>query len=88
MGDFLQRLLGGPPVRVLVRLAFLSILVGVFLALFELTPWALWRSLEVIVRHLFVFSWDSLVEVGQYFVYGLLVVVPIWFVLRVLRLIG
>ena len=88
MEHFLNRLLGGPPLRVLLRLVFVSILVGVFLALFDLTPLALWRSVEVIFRHLFVFSWDALFEVGQYFIYGLCVVLPIWFVLRVLRIIG
>ena len=41
METFLHRLLGGPPARVLLRLVFVSILVGVFLALFDLTPWAL-----------------------------------------------
>ena len=87
METFLHRLLGGPPARVLLRLVFVSILVGVFLALFDLTPWVLWRSLEILARHLFVFSWDALAEVGQYFVYGLVVVLPVWFVLRLLRMI-
>ena len=87
MDNLLQRLLGGPPARVLLRLVFVSILVGVFLALFDLTPWALWRSLEILARHLFVFSWDALAEVGQYFVYGLVVVLPVWLVLRLLRMI-
>ena len=88
MDNFLHRLLGGPPLRVIIRLVFVSILVGVFLALFELTPLALWRSLEILLRHLFAFSWETLFEVGQYLVYGLMVVLPIWFVLRLLRLIG
>ena len=88
MDQFFNRLLGGPPLRVLIRLIFVSILVGVFLALFDLTPLALWRSVEIILRHLFAFSWDTLYEVGQYFVYGLCVVLPVWLVLRVLRIIG
>ena len=88
MDNFLNRLLGGQPVRVLIRLVFVSILVGVFLALFDLTPITLWRSVEVILRHLFVFSWDTLYEVGQYLVYGLSVVLPVWLVLRLLRIIG
>ncbi len=88
MDHFLNRVFGGQPLRVMVRLVFVSILVGVFLALFDLTPLALWRSVEVIIRHLFLFSWDTLYEVGQYFVYGLSVVLPVWLLLRVLRIIA
>jgi Family of unknown function (DUF6460) len=88
MDNFLYRLFGGPPFRVMIRLVFVSILVGVFLALFDLTPLALWRSIEILLRHFLVFSWETVFEVGQYLVYGLMVVLPVWFVLRVLRLIA
>ena len=78
----LQRLLGGSPGAVLVRLIFLSILVGALMAFLGITPFSLIEGIVNFVRRVFGRGLDAIVEVGQWLVYGAMVVVPIWLVLR------
>ncbi len=81
--DGLQRILGGPPGAVLAKLVFLSVLVGAFLAVFGLTPPDLFNALARLFHRVFGFGFEALREAGRYFVYGAMIVVPLWLVLRV-----
>jgi hypothetical protein len=80
----MQRLLGGPPGAVLARLAFMSVLVGAFLAVFGLTPPDIVLALRDLFHDLFGFGFDALKEAGRYFLYGAMIVVPLWVLLRIL----
>ena len=79
----MQRLLGGPPRTVLARLAFMSVLVGAFLAVLGLTPPDIFLALRDLFHDLFGFGFDAIREAGRYFLYGAMIVVPLWVVLRV-----
>jgi hypothetical protein len=80
----LQRFLGGSPGSVLIKLIFLSILVGAIMAFLGVTPLGLVDNVVLFARRLVSHGLDALREVGQWFVYGALVVVPIWLVTRIL----
>ena len=84
MTSSLQRLLGGSPGSVLVRLLFLSLLVGAFMALLDLTPFGLVDRVIRIVRDVFGLGFDALREVGRWIAYGAVIVLPIWFLGRLL----
>jgi hypothetical protein len=78
----LQRFLGGSPGAVLVKLIFLSLLVGAFMALLGITPIGLYQRIVHLVRDVLDLGFDSVREVGRWILYGAIVVVPLWLVSR------
>lgn len=85
MSNGLQKLLGGPPVAVLTKLVFMSIVVGAFLALLGLTPPDLLRGVRELIDQVLNLGFDAVHTVFRYFVYGAVLVVPIWLVMRLFR---
>src|SRR5215212_10646762 len=62
MGSNLQRFLGGSPLAVLVKLAFLSLLVGAFMSFLGVTPGELIGRVWWTLQSMFDISLDSLRE--------------------------
>ena len=81
MSEF-NRFLGGSPGAVLVRLIFLSLLVGAFMAFLGMTPFGLIDQLTVWLRSIFDLSFDTVRQIGRWVLYGAIVVVPIWLLTR------
>jgi hypothetical protein len=82
MSPRLHRLLGGAPGPVLVKLIFLSLLVGAFIALLGLTPLTLLRRAWDIASGIFGLGFDAVRQIGRWLLYGAVIVVPIWLVGR------
>jgi Family of unknown function (DUF6460) len=83
--DYVQRFFGGPPLAVVGRLVLLSILVGVILAAIGLDPWNILDSVERLIRHIWNMGFDTVRWLWQYFLLGAVIVVPIWFLVRLSR---
>jgi hypothetical protein len=83
MMSSLQRFMGGSPGAVVVKLAFLSLLVGAFMAFLDITPFALVDRLVTWIRSVFDLSFETVREIGRWLLYGAIVVVPIWLLSRV-----
>lgn len=81
-GNELSRLLGGPPGAVIAKLIFMSILVGAFLSLFGLTPPDLIRGVKALIDRILDLGFGAVREILRYLVYGAVIVVPIWLLLR------
>ena len=77
----LTRILGDTPGRVLVRLIFLSFVVGVVMAALGLEPRTLVENLFNMVRGIWNLGWDAVTKAWQYFLLGAVVVVPVWLIL-------
>jgi hypothetical protein len=75
--------MGGSPGAVVVKLAFLSLLVGAFMAFLDITPFALVDRLVTWIRSVFDLSFETVREIGRWLLYGAIVVVPIWLLSRV-----
>jgi Family of unknown function (DUF6460) len=82
--DGLYRFLGGSPLTVAFRLILLSILVGVVLAAIGFDPWNIIHSLRLLFRRLWDLGFDTINWLWRYFLLGAVVVVPIWFLSRLL----
>ena len=80
----LSRLLGGSPGAVLIKLVFMSILVGAFLSLFGLTSPDLLHGIKNLIDRVLDLGFGAVREVFQYLVYGAVIVVPIWLLMRIL----
>lgn len=78
----INRFLGGSPGSVLVKLVFLSILVGAFLSLFGLTPPDIVRGLKHIIDSIVDLGFGAVREIFKYLVYGAVIVVPLWLIAR------
>ena len=82
MSSNLQRFLGGSPGAVLVKLIFLSLLVGAFMALLGITPVGLIERILRLARDVLDLGFESIREVGRWILYGAMVVVPLWLLSR------
>lgn len=83
--DSLNRFLGGSPGGVLIRLLFLSVIVGAVMSWWGVTPYDLYDGTVALVRDLVRDGFASLRNLGIWVVYGAAVVVPLWLLLRLLR---
>jgi hypothetical protein len=78
----MERFLGGSPLGVLIRLIFISLLVGAVMAFLGLSPQALYESAVRFLRSITGLGFGAVREVGQWIVAGALIVVPLWLISR------
>ena len=81
----LRGFLGGHPMSVAIRLGLLSIVVGVFLSIFGITPHNFFMSLDHFARYVYDLGFGAFEWALEYLVLGAMVVVPIWLLVRMLR---
>lgn len=82
----LSRFLGGSPAQVLLRLVFLSFVVGIVLSALNLDPLDLVDFAVNFVERLWNMGFEAIGRLGNYLVIGAIVVVPIWLVSRILAM--
>src|SRR5262245_43833551 len=83
--NYVNRFFGGPPLSVIFRLTLLSILIGVILQVLGLDPWNIIDSLRRLVLRVWDMGFDAVRWVWRYLLLGAVVVVPIWLIVRLMR---
>jgi len=83
--EYVHRFFGGPPLTVVGRLIMLSILVGVILAAIGLDPWNIIESVQRLIQHIWNMGFDAVRWLWRYFLLGAVLVVPIWFLVRLTK---
>jgi hypothetical protein len=83
--DAMTRFIGGSPLAVAARLVLLSILVGVILAALGLDPRDILRSIQELVTRVWNMGFDAVRWLWRYFLLGAVLVIPIWFIMRLLK---
>ncbi len=81
MRDFL----GGSPLGVIIRLAILSVLVGVLLSVFGITPRNFFYVIDDFARRIYDLGFGAVTWMLDYMLLGAMLVVPVWLVVRLLR---
>jgi hypothetical protein len=81
----LSGFLGGSPGSVAVKLIFASLIVGALMALLGLSPRAVVDGVVRLIRSVWEMGMDSIHEVAGWFIAGAMIVVPLWFVMRLLN---
>ncbi|MEM8665336.1 MAG: DUF6460 domain-containing protein, partial [Pseudomonadota bacterium] len=76
-----ERVLGGSPLGVAIRLVIMSFIVGVILRALDLNPADIFVWAETQLRYLSSFGFDTFEQFGGIMLLGAVVVVPIWLVL-------
>lgn len=77
--------LGGSVLGVIVRLAILSIVVGVVLSALGITPDNFFYQINILLRRIYDLGFGAVERVLGYLILGAMVVVPIWFISRLLK---
>jgi hypothetical protein len=84
--DPLTRFFGGSPLWVLAKLAMLSVVIGVLLAVLDLDAFAILRGLRELFFEFFDNIWDAVETVFRWFLLGAVIVFPLWLLSRLLKL--
>jgi hypothetical protein len=83
-----ENFLGGPPLNVLARLFFISLVVGALLMWLELRPIDILHGVQAFFRRIYDLGFGAIQEIVSYVLAGAVFVVPAWFVLRLLNVGG
>ena len=84
----MERFFGGNPALVLLRLAILSLIVGVVLAALGFSPYEIIDSIARLVERIYNLGFEAIERGFRYFLLGAVIVFPIWLVMRVLKFAG
>jgi len=84
----MERFFGGNPAFVLIRLAILSLVVGVILAALGFSPFDLLDSLRRLAARIYDMGFAAVEKSLRYFLLGAVIVFPVWIVVRVFKLMG
>ena len=85
---FLERFFGGNPALVLARLAIISLIVGVVLAALGFSPYDLVQTVRDLIQRIYDMGFAAVEKGFRYFLLGAVIVFPIWFLLRVFKVLG
>ncbi len=77
-----ERLLGGDPLGVVLRLIVLSVVVGVVLSAMGIAPADLLETIRRMPGRIYDLGFGAIEGLIGYLVLGALVVVPIWLIVR------
>ncbi len=81
----LERLFGGPPGAVVVKLVLISLFVGFVMSVFGFNAGDLVRGVVEVVRDTIRDGAGMFRQLGGYILAGAAVVVPVWLLLRLAR---
>ena len=84
----MERFFGGNPGLVMIRLAILSLVVGVLLAALGFSPFDIIDSIRRLIAQIYDLGWTAIEKAGRYFLLGAVIVFPVWFIARLLKWVG
>lgn len=84
----LTRFLGDTPLRVFIRLLVLSFIVGLVLSALNIEPMDVYYWAERVVRRIYNMGFAFFEDALRYLIVGALIVVPIFLVMRLLKIGG
>lgn len=83
-GPGFERVLGDRPASLIIKLIFVSLIVGAAMALLGLSPQSIVRGAMRFIRSIWDMGFDALHEIASWVFAGALIVIPVWVVVRVL----
>lgn len=88
MSQRLTRFLGDTPLRVALRLLVLSFIVGLVLSALNIRPFQIYRWVENVILRIYDMGFAFFEEGLEYLVIGAMIVVPVFLIMRLLKLGG
>ena len=77
-----ERFIGGSPGMVAVRLLVVSLVVGALLMWLDIRPYEVFHAIERFFYRVWRMGFAAIREMFDYILVGALIVVPVWFVMR------
>lgn len=68
-----------------IRLVLLSIVVGIVFSALGITPFNIVERVELLIRRIADLGFDAFRWAFNYFLLGAIVVIPIWFIVRLIK---
>ena len=84
----MNRLFGGNPIGVIVRLVVLSIIVGIVMSALNIRPEYLLYHVQMLIHRISMLGFGVFESAFAYFLLGAVIVIPIWLIARLLGAIG
>ncbi len=84
MSERINQFLGDTPSRTIVKLAVMSLIVGIIMSALHFTPIDVWYALRDFFQWLYDLGFEAFARIGIYFVWGAMIVVPVFVVMRLL----
>ncbi|MCB1511243.1 MAG: integrase [Hyphomicrobiaceae bacterium] len=78
----MERIFGGNPAGVIIRLIILSVVVGIVLMALGIRFENLFYHLQILVRRIYDLGFDAVYWLLQPFLVGAAIVIPIWLLAR------
>lgn len=78
----MEKFFGGEPLWVILRLAVISLILGIVMATFNLDAFAIVQKLRELIQHVYNLGFDAIRWALEYFILGAVIVFPIWLVMR------
>lgn len=85
MSGKITQFLGDTPSRTLVKLAVISFVVGIIMSALNFTPVEVWYAVRDFFVRIYDLGFEAFGRIGKYFVYGAMVVIPIFVLTRLLK---
>lgn len=85
MSGKITQFLGDTPSRTLVKLAVISFVVGIIMSALNFTPVEVWYAIRDFFTRIYDLGFEAFGRIGKYFVYGAMVVIPIFVLTRILK---
>ncbi len=86
--DGLEGFLGGSPPAVALKLLLMSLVVGALMMWLEIHPADILVGIANFLRRIYALGFGAVRELIEYVAAGAAVVIPVWFLLRVLNVSG
>jgi len=86
--DALESFLGGSPSAVALKLLLMSLVVGALMMWLEIRPADILVGIANFLRRIYALGFGAVRELIEYVAAGAAVVLPVWFLLRVLNVSG
>jgi hypothetical protein len=80
-----SKFLGGRPIAVILRLVILSLLVGILLSMFGVTPRNFLSVIDGFFRYLYDLGFGAFEWLFEFLLLGAMLVIPIWLVVRLFK---
>jgi hypothetical protein len=84
----MERFFGGNPALIMIRLAILSLIVGVILAALGFSPFDIIDSIRRLAARIYDMGFAAVERAFRYFLLGAVVVFPVWLFVRVFKMLG
>jgi hypothetical protein len=82
----IRRFFGGSPARVLLRLVFLSFVVGLVLTALDIHPLEIVDMARRMVERIYDMGFAAIEHLAGYFILGAIIVFPVWLIIRLTKM--